>query len=299
MLSQQFLHCRANMNKQKTLVFFGAHPDDESFGMGSTLAQYAAIGVKTYYVCSTGGEVGTVAPKHLKRHDTIKKLRLVELECAARVLGLAGIFHLGYRDSGMRGSDDNKHSDSLAMAPIDDVVGRAVRIIREIKPDVVITHNVDGGYGHPDHIATHNATVKAFYAAGDPKKYPEAGPIFQPRKLYFGVRSRKLMKMMVRLMPLFGQDPHHFGRNGDVDLTKTTSVEYPIHAVIRLKKQSIKLRNKAIACHASQSSGRRRSGLFRIIGIIEKIQGPRDCFMRAYPPPTPRLEKNLFAGLSE
>ncbi len=287
------------MNKQKTLVFFGAHPDDESFGIGSTLAQYAAAGVKTYYVCSTGGELGTVAPKRLKGHDTIAKLRSVELECAARVLGLTRVFYLGYRDSGMRGSDDNKHPDSLAMAPIEEVARRAVRIIREIKPDVVITHNTDGGYGHPDHIATNNATVKAFYASGDPTQYPEAGPIFQPNKLYFGVRSRKLMKMMVRLMPLFGQDPHHFGRNGDVDLTKTTSVAYPIHAVIRLKKQAIEIRNKAVACHASQSGGRRRPGLFRIIGIIEKIRGPRDCFMQAYPPPTIRYkEKGLFEGIT-
>ena len=287
------------MNEQKTLVFFGAHPDDESFGIGATLAQYAASGVKTYYVCSTGGEVGTVAHKHLKGHDTIEKLRSAELECAARVLGLAGVFYLGYRDSGMRGSDDNKHPDSLAMAPIEEAVGRVVSIIREIKPDIVITHDAGGGYGHPDHIATHNATVKAFYAAGDPAQYPESGPIFQPHKLYFGVRSRRLMKMMVRLMPLFGQDPHHFGRNGDVDLTKTTSVKYPVHAVIRLKKQAFKMRNKAVACHASQSGGRRRPGLFRIIEMIEKIRGPRDRFMRAYPLPTTRYqEKDLFEGIT-
>ncbi len=290
---------RENMNKQKTLIFFGAHPDDESFGVGSTLAQYAAAGVKTYYVCSTGGELGTVAPEHLNGHDTIEELRSVELQCAAEVLGLAGVFYLGYRDSGMRGSDDNKHPDSLVMAPIEEAVGRAVRIIREIKPDVIITHSVDGGYGHPDHIATHNAIVKAFHAAGDPTQYSDAGRIFQPSKLYFGVRSRKFMKMMVRLMPLFGQDPHRFGRNGDVDLTKTTGVEYPIHAVIHLKKQAIEIRNQAIACHTSQSWGRRRLSLFRVIEIIEKMRGPRDHFMRAYPPPSIRYkEKDLFEGIT-
>lgn len=287
------------MNKQKTLVFFGAHPDDESFSIGSTLAQYAASGVKVYYVCSTGGEIGTVDPKHLQEHDTIEKLRAAELKCAAEVLGLAGVFYLGYRDSGMRGSADNKHPDSLAMAPIEEVAGRAVKIIREIKPDVVITHDAGGGYGHPDHIAAHKATVKAFYAAGDPEQYPEVGPVFQPSKLYFGLRPHRLMKIMVRLMPLFGQDPHHFGRNKDVDLTKTTGVEYPVHAVIRLKKQSIEIRNKAVACHASQSSGRRRPALFRIIEIIERIRGPQDYFMREYPPPTSRRrEKDLFEGVA-
>src|SRR4030042_6757296 len=113
----------------------------------------------------------------------------------------------------MRGSEDNKHPEALAMAPLEEVAGRMVKIIRELKPDVVITHDAGGGYGHPDHIATHNATVKAFYAAGDPECYPEAGPVFQPSKLYFGVRRLRLMKIMVRLMPIFGQDPHHFGRN--------------------------------------------------------------------------------------
>jgi N-acetyl-1-D-myo-inositol-2-amino-2-deoxy-alpha-D-glucopyranoside deacetylase len=285
------------MNKSKTLVFFGAHPDDESFGVGSTLAQYAASGVKVYYVCSTGGELGTVDQSHLREHDTIEKLRIAELKCAAEVLGLARVFYLGYRDSGMRGSPENKHPDSLAMAPLEEVAGRAVKIIREIKPDVVITHNSGGGYGHPDHIATHNATVKAFSAAGDPECYPEAGPVFQPGKLYFLVRPRRLMKIMVRLMPLFGQDPHHFGRNRDVDLTEMSGVEYPVHAVVRLKKQSVEIRNKAVACHASQSSGRGRPMLFRTIEIIEGLRGPRDYFMRAYPRPTGHKEKNLFDGV--
>ncbi|MFC2035974.1 PIG-L deacetylase family protein [Chloroflexota bacterium] len=287
------------MTKQKTLVFFGAHPDDESFGIGCTLAQYGASGVKTYYVCSTGGEVGTVACEHLSTYSTIEKLRSAELECAARVLGLTGVFYLGYRDSGMQGSGDNKHPDSLVMAPVEEVVGRAIKIIRDIKPDVVITHNSDGGYGHPDHIATHNAIVKAFFAAGDSTQYPEAGPVFVPRKLYFGVRSRKIMKIIIRLMPLFGQDPHHFGRNGDVDLTKITGVEYPVHAVIGLNKQAIEIRNKAVACHASQSSGGRRPWLFRVIEAIERIRGSRDCFMRAYPPPTARCkELDLFEGIT-
>ncbi len=282
------------------MVFFGAHPDDESFGIGSTLAQYAASGVKAYYVCSTGGEIGTVDPKHLTNHDTIEQLRVDELKCAAEVLGLAGVYYLGYRDSGMPGSEDNKHPDSMAMAPVEEAAGRAVKIIREVQPNVVITHDAGGGYGHPDHIATHNAVVKAFYAAGDPAQYPEAGPLFQPDKLYFGVRSRRLMRIMVKLMPLFGQDPHHFGRNRDVDLTKTTSVDYPIHTVIRLSKRAIEIRSRALACHASQTSdGRRRPGLFRMMELIDKIRGPRDSFMREYPPPlNGRREKDLFEGVT-
>jgi len=287
------------MNKQKTLAFFGAHPDDESFGIGATLAQYAALGIRVYYVCSTGGESGTVDPKLLTGYASIKELRLTEMKYAAQVLGLADVFDLGYRDSGMQGSEDNKLPDALAMAPIEEVTKRMVRIIREIRPDVVITHDASGGYGHPDHIVTHKATVKAFYAANNPYQYPEFGPMFQPCKLYFAVRTRKLLKIIVKLMPLFGQDPRHFGRNGDVDLTEIAGVEYQVDAIIRLKKQSTELRNKALTCHASQNGGRPRPGPFRFIQMVEKLLGPKDYFMRAYPSPTGKFkEKDLFEGAS-
>ena len=286
------------MHQNKTLVFFGAHPDDESFGIGSTLAQYAANGFRVYYVCSTGGEEGTVAPQLLENYRSIKELREYEMKCAAEVLGLTGVYYLGYRDSGMRGAESNKHRDSMAMAPVDEVAGRIVKIIREMKPDVVVTHDSGGEYGHPDHVATHNGVEKAFYAANNPDQYPESGPPFQPGKLYFSARSRRLMKLLVKLMPLFGQDPHHFGRNGDVDLTRMMGEEHPIDAVVHLNKQSVEIRSWAVACHSSQSGGpRRRPGLFRVMELIQKLQGPSDSFRRAYPLPTRHREKDLFEGL--
>jgi len=285
------------MVKQRTMVFFGAHPDDESFGVGSTLAYYALSGARVYCVCSTGGEAGTVAPEYLDGYESIEELRSTEMECAARELGLARVFYLGYRDSDMRGSENNNHPDALAMAPVEEVTERIVKILREIKPDVVITHDAGGGYGHPDHVATHNATVKAFHAAGDASQYPEAGPAFQPGKLYFGVRPRKLMRLMIKLMPLFGQNPRRFGRNRDIDLTRTANFEYPIHAIVRLTKRAIEVRNRAAACHSSQGGGQLRRGPFMFMRIIDKLQGPRDYFMRAYPPPTQSREKDLFEGL--
>lgn len=288
------------MNKQRTLIFFGAHPDDESFGPGSTLAKYALAGVKVYVVCSTGGEAGTVSPEHMQGYATIAALRAAELDCAAKALGLAGLIKLGYRDSNMRGLPDNNHPDSLNMAPIDIVAGKMVKIMREIRPDVVITHDPSTDYGHPDHIATHKAVIRAFHAAGDPAQYPEAGPAFQPKKLYFGVRPHGTMKLIIRLMPLFGQDPHHAGRNKDIDMTRMMGVEYPIHAVIRLPKKAVQIRNKAAACHASQGGGRFRPGPFMLLQFFNKLRGPRDYFMRVSPTPTgKRTEKDLFAGLSE
>lgn len=268
--------------------------------MGSTLAHYAAAGEKVYYVCSTGGEIGTVEPHFLEEYKTIVKLREHELKCAADELRLAGLYYLGYRDSGMPGSPDNDHPDAMTQTTVEEAAGRVVKILREIKPDVVITHDAGGGYGHPDHVATHQAVVKAFYAAGDPEQYPEAGPAFKPAKLYYVVRPHKLMRFMIRMMPLFGQDPHHFGRNKDIDLTKTTEIDYPVHAVIRYTKKAREMRMRASACHASQGGGvRRRPGLFRTMEMIEKLMGPRDMFMREYPQPTNgRVEKDLLEGLS-
>ncbi len=285
------------MDKQKKLVYFGAHPDDESFGMGATLAQYADRGVQVYYVCSTGGELGTVAPRFLEGYSSIAELRVDELTKASKILGLTDFYYLGYRDSGMRGAPDNTHPDAMAAAPVDEIAGRIVKYIRQIQPDVVITHDEGGGYGHPDHLATHYGVVKAFHAAGDPEQYPDAGSPFQPAKLYFLLHPRRLMRVLIKLMPLFGQDPHHFGRNKDVDLTKITNISYSINAIVKLDKKYIEIRNQAVACHASQSDGRTRPMMFRMIDLFSKLQGPREYFMRAYPPQNRRKEKDLFQGL--
>ncbi len=286
------------MTKPRTLIFVGAHPDDETFGIGGTLAQYAAAGVKTYYACGTRGEVGVADPEHMKGYATVGDMRWAELTCAAKFLGLTDIIHLGYRDSGMPGTEDNKHPNALAAACLEEVAGRIVKIFRELKPEVVVTFDPIGGYNHPDHIAIHKATVKAFAAAGDPQQYPEAGSAFAPQKLYFGVHSHGMLKLWVKLMPLFGQDPHHLGKNKDIDITLFANASYPVHAVIKLSPQSIEARDKATDCHASQLGGGGPPGGW-LQGLVEKARGQRDFFMRAYPPVKGRMkkERDLFEGV--
>ena len=280
------------MSRQQTLIFLGAHPDDETFGVGGTLAQYAAAGVRVYYVCATRGEVGSVAAEHQQGYATLGDTRWAELKCAARILGLADVIYLGYRDSGMLGSDDNKHPEALAVAPLGQVTGRVIKIIRELKPEVVITFDPIGGYRHPDHIAIHTATVKAFHAAGDPKQYPEAGPAFQPQKLYFSIFPRGLLKVAVKLLPLFGQNPHRFGRNKDIDIASLAKMEFPVDAIVRLTKRTVKIRDKAAECYVSQADGGSpRAGL---LGLVNKLFRQRDLYMRAYPPGDGCREADLF-----
>jgi LmbE family N-acetylglucosaminyl deacetylase len=223
-------------------------------------------------------------------------LRWAELECASGILGLAGIYHLGYRDSGMAGSADNHHPDALASAPLEKVAGSIVKIIREIRPQVVVTFDPIGGYRHPDHIAVHRATVLAFHTAGDAEQYPQAGLPYRPQKLYFQVMSRKLLKIVVKALPLFGHDPRRYGRNGDIDLTQLVEPEYPIHARIKLSNQARELQEKARACHHSQVGGGRPR--FSVLMLIGKLAGQRDSYMRAYPPPEKgRVERDLFEAV--
>ncbi len=283
------------MRKEKTLIFFGGHPDDETFGIGGTLAQYAAAGVKVYYVCATRGELGSTGSEALPEGTTLAEIRAAELQCAARILGLAGVMHLGYRDSGMPGSEDNNHPEALMAAPPEQVTGRVVKIIRDLKPEVVITFDPIGGYRHPDHIAIHNATVEGFRVAGDPEQYPEAGAAFQAEKLYYNIFPRGLLKLAVKLLPLFGQDPRRFGRNKDVDIASLVEVDFPVHAAVRLTKQAVKLRERATACYLSQANGGPpRTG---ILTLVFKLFGRRDLFMRAHPQFEGRRETDLFEGI--
>ena len=287
------------MNNDRTLLFVGAHPDDESFGPGATLAHYAQAGVKVYVACATRGEAGTIDPQFfMSGLVTTGDVRWGELQCAGKALGLAGIFHLGYRDSGMAGSPDNKHPEALYNAPTDQVAARIVKIIREVKPQVVLTHDPHGDYGHPDHIATHKATVAAFYAAGETTLYTEAGAPFQPSKLYYNVFPRGLLKFAVKILPLVGQNPKKFGRNKDIDLTTLVGEMMPINTVIKLDRAAVKAKDAASVCHQSQlagGGGPPRRGLFSILGLL---LGRKDSFTLAFPQSGAHRERDLFKGIS-
>ena len=264
----------------KTILAVLAHPDDESFGFGGTLALYARKGYNTYYVCATRGEAGTVDEEYMRGFSSTAEMRTDELMRAAQQLGLKDVFFLGYRDSGMPGMEENKHPDAQINHSVDEVAGRVVRYIRELKPEVVLTHDPIGGYKHPDHIHIHNATKLAFEKADDASFHPEAGLPFKPRALYYQVFSRGILRLSVRLMPLFGKDPTKFGRNGDVNLLELAEVDFPIHVRLDIRPV-MDIKRKASAQHASQGGAQVRRGW---MGLVAKIFGEREEYMRAYPP---------------
>lgn len=263
----------------KTILAVLAHPDDETFGLGGTLALYAQRGYDTYYLCATRGEAGSADEEFMKGFKDTAEMRTEELRRAAKIIGLKEVFFLGYRDSGMPGSEDNTHPNAQINHPVEEVAGRVVKYIRELKPDVVLTFDPIGGYKHPDHIHIQRATTLAFEKADDASFRPEAGAPFKPRALYYQVFPRAFLKWMVRLMPLFGKDPRKFGRNGDIDLTDLI-VDFPTH--VRIDVRSVEpIKRHASAQHASQGGRQMRRGLF---GFISKLIGEREDYMRAYPP---------------
>jgi len=281
----------------KTILAVLAHPDDESFGLGGTLALYANKGYDTYLICATRGEVGTVDEEHLTGFTDIAELRTDELRRAATHLGLKNVFFLGYRDSGMPGMEDNKHPDAQINHPVDEVAGHVVKYIRELKPDIVLTFDPIGGYKHPDHIHIHKATVLAFDKADDASFHPEAGLPFKPRALYYQVFPRRFLRWMTRLLSLTGKDPTKWGRNGDINLKELAEVEFPVH--VRLDVQSVsELKRQAGAQHASQGGVGMRRGL---MGFITRVFGEKEDYMRAYPPVPVngrfRRKHDLFDGI--
>ncbi|MFQ5617261.1 MAG: PIG-L deacetylase family protein, partial [Anaerolineales bacterium] len=243
------------------------------------------------------GESGTVDPEFLENYSSIAELRENELRCAAAELGLASVTMGGYRDSGMPGTPDNEHPDALINQPVEQVAARITHHIRELRPQVIVTHDPIGGYRHPDHIAVHKAAVHAFHTAGDPHAYPdEALPPYQPQKLYYQTIPKGWLRFIVNLWRLFGRDPSKFGRNQDIDLvTLVEDGDFPIHVRINVRS-SLKTRDAASACHASQLAGGPPNRGF--ISLLLRFFAANDNFTRAYPEAPPNLrEGDLFEGV--
>jgi LmbE family N-acetylglucosaminyl deacetylase len=284
-----------NEKKQPVMLVVLAHPDDESFGMGGTLALYAHKGVQTHLICATRGEVGEMAEDCLEGYASPAERRVAELRCAAGILGLSSVIFLDYRDSGMPGSPDNTHPQALAAAPLQEVAQRVAGHIRQLKPQVLVTFDPIGGYKHPDHIAIHNATVEAFHLAAD-ENWQNDQPPHQVQKFYFHVMPKKILRAALFVMPLLGRDPRRFGKNGDINLEEIVrDGDFPTHAEIDCKEVR-KEAEAASACHASQLGGGPPSrGPVR---VLLNWMGRKDQFMRAYPPAGPKTrEKDLFAGI--
>jgi len=188
-----------------TILAIFAHPDDELLS-GGTLARYAASGARVVLACATG-EVGEISEPHLATRETLGAVRAEELHNAVTALGFSELRFLGFRDSGMVGTSENNDPRSLHSFDPQAATERFTALLRDIQPDVVVTHDPTGGYGHPDHIAVYRYTTAAFDALSD-------GPLHASR-LFYGVMARSFFEQMGEAMKAAGIDTQPFNNRPD------------------------------------------------------------------------------------
>jgi N-acetyl-1-D-myo-inositol-2-amino-2-deoxy-alpha-D-glucopyranoside deacetylase len=170
---------------RRRLLLVHAHPDDEAIGTGATMAKYAAEGARVTLVTCTLGELGEVIPEELAylaadQENRLGQYRIGELDAACEALGVTDHRFLGgpgrWRDSEMMGLPANGDPGSFWQADVDEAAAELVAVIREVRPQVIVTYDANGFYGHPDHIQAHRVAWRAFELAADPAFELAAGP---------------------------------------------------------------------------------------------------------------------------
>ncbi len=238
----------------KRILSVLAHPDDEAFGMGGTLALYAMHGAEVYLACATLGEAGDIPPDFLQRHASPAALRESELDCSADALALKQVFKLGFRDSGMAGSPDNQHPDALVARPLEEVVQRIAEVMREVRPDVVLNFDPVGGYFHPDHVCIHQATVLAFECVRQEltKSEPQA-----LARLYYQ-HNAQIKRQILRFSGCVSRVKTlaELAASEDIDLVRIASKSFPVHVKINYRPV-LKQREQAAACHPAKGAGKK------------------------------------------
>ncbi|PWI43943.1 N-acetyl-1-D-myo-inositol-2-amino-2-deoxy-alpha-D-glucopyranoside deacetylase [Streptomyces sp. ICBB 8177] len=187
----------------RRLLLVHAHPDDESINNGATMAKYAAEGAHVTLVTCTLGEEGEIVPPRLAhlaadRDDTLGAYRAGELAAAMRELGVTDHRFLGgpgrYRDSGMMGVAQNERPGCFWRADLDEAAGHLVAVVREVRPQVLVAYDPDGGYGHPDHIQAHRVAMRAAGLAADPAFRADLGPAHAIDRVYWNCVPRPVVE---------------------------------------------------------------------------------------------------------
>jgi LmbE family N-acetylglucosaminyl deacetylase len=257
-----------------------AHPDDEATSTGGVLAKYADEGITTVLVTCTNGELGdsgNIKPGEDGHSiEDVVRLRASELEASCKVLGITHLEMLGYHDSGMMGWPQNDLPGSFWSTPVDQAAAKLAALIDKYQPDVVVTYDDNGFYGHPDHIQAHRITVAALDASGS------------RAKLYFPtIRRSGLGEFRDRLLELGAEmpdiDESEFGSPDEVITTEVDCTDYT------------QQKFDSLAAHASQAEN-----IFFLkmpMPVFQEMMG-REVFIRVRPPRTDdSIEADLFDGL--
>lgn len=293
-------------------MFVHAHPDDESSKGAGTMARYVREGHRVSVVTCTDGMEGDILNPAMDRpgvKERMAEIRTEEMAAALQALGITEHRWLGYRDSGYVEDFDGDGSvladDCFFNADVDEAIGRLVRVVRELRPDVIVTYPPDGGYPHPDHIRCHDVAAGAYRRAADPDAYPDAGPAWTPRKLYyigaFNPRRVRALHAACRERDIASPFDRFIERGYDLDGDDPTTTSIDVSGYLET-------RDRALIAHATQIDP--NSLWFSI---------PHDLIREVYPyedfeladhrlehDPVPAdggaatgRERSLFAGLQE
>ncbi len=281
---------------RRSLMALYAHPDDEVFGSGGTTALESERGTRVVLVVATGGEAGEVVNPELRSSVDLKdlpRIRQEELACSARALGIGEVVNLGYHDSGMAGTPENQRPDAFMNADEDAVAGRLVELIRHYRPQVLFTFDSTGGYGHPDHLMIHRSAHLAFDRAGDGSWYPEAGPPWQPARLFYVSIVREQLQavrqdLVSRNIPLESgfetMSEEEFARLGTPRDEVTTVVDI---------RSTLSRKLAAFRCYETQVASN-----FFYFQVSEDVLGEEFFTLAATSVEGPPPAHDLFEGLS-
>jgi mycothiol S-conjugate amidase len=290
------------MGEKLRLLTVHAHPDDESSKGAATTARYVADGHDVTVVTCTGGEAGNILNPAMDRPEVVANLPAVRKQEMATAAEILGVRHrwLGYVDSGLPEGDPPPPlpEGCFARVPVEDAAEELVKVIRELRPHVLITYDENGGYPHPDHIRCHEVSLAAFDAAGDPELHPQAGEPWQPLKLYYSHGfSRKRMQLFHDALLERGlESPYaewlerwNNSSRPDTDERVTTRVECGDY---------FEVRDRALLAHATQIDPNSR--WFAVpLEIQREIWPTEDYELVRSLVDTTLPEDDLFSGVQE
>jgi N-acetyl-1-D-myo-inositol-2-amino-2-deoxy-alpha-D-glucopyranoside deacetylase len=298
----------SSVTAARRMLLVHAHPDDETIGTGATMARYAAEGAHVALVTCTLGEEGEVLVPELlglraEDADQLGGYRIGELTEAMRLLGVTDHRFLGgpgrWRDSGMMGTPANDHPRCFWRADLAAAVRELVAVIREVRPQVLVTYDENGGYGHPDHIQAHRVAMAAFEAAADPGYESAAGPAWQIAKVYWGALPRSVLQAGIDALRAAGETSFFGGAERAEDLP--FAIEDDLVSAEIDAREKLDAKMDAMRAHATQISvdgpffalsnniGHRAMGI-EYFRLVRGAPGPADG--------EHGRETDLFAGLS-
>lgn len=283
------------MNEPLTFLAVHAHPDDEAIGTGGTFARYADEGIHTVLVCCTRGEEGEIHDPDLDVAEAKPRLGAIregELRAAADILGIAELHFLNYRDSGMMGTAPNANPDNFMNADSDEAAERLAALIRAARPQVMVTYDEQGGYGHPDHKMAHRITQLAIERAA---RDGAGGAGWQVSKLYYTAIPLSALLALNEEMRQRGLAPPFAEDNPDFDIRQYAAPDDVLTARVSTAGYLDRVR-RALRAHRTQIP---EDDIFLSLPQDLATQAfAVESYIRAFTRvPAPDQESDLFAGL--